>query len=419
MYYFCLILLIIGALLEFNYHKTNKWIFGLAVLVVFGMLCLRYGQGTDYFSYYEHFRAIDRYLDNGGDFWGLVLRNVIDVHGETGWIFVLAVCSRYFSFVQTVFIISIVSSVLYFRFIVKYCQYKSMALLLMYPTVILSATFGTIRQGLAMAIFMGLVYGYYMEKKYIKFVIGVSVCSLLHAGCIILLLIYVPNVMKSDSFYNVLNIFCWSVGIGLSVPMLKSFLTRVLPYAVSYYIPSSNFSYAAIIIRLSMMAVIWYCYKIIKKYKPNLLWQKWYQFFMLGAATYGLFCFSGFIASRLMHLYYFAAILLVSNVLPGLSNRLTEVDKEILMINGYNSANGLERLKKRDSRQLFVIITMYLILIFFTHVRAFLSQGDYYDKGLFSYPYISVFNSEDRFKYGPMDEVCRTPITTEQLFEMD
>ena len=154
MYIVVLILLIIAVIspkiLRVNIDIVYRPLFILLTL----LLCLRYGQGSDYFSYKYLYE-----LSSGSFKFDDYFKYLLISHGQILWqtlTFISNVlCLNYEYFVV---LLSVFEMLLLSRFIEKFCyNNKCFALLLLYPTIYLTYLHSAYRQGLVVCIFLGIM----------------------------------------------------------------------------------------------------------------------------------------------------------------------------------------------------------------------------------------------------------------------
>ena len=165
-------------------YKVAFWIIGF-------MLAFRYGQGTDYFAYYDTFKWMRS---------DLVFN--FTSHTEVGWnLFNFLIKIAGLPFEVLVFIVSVVEMICIKKFIERYCKsYNALALSLLYPAVILFYLFSALRQGLVISVFLGFMLQYLESMEYRKYICITLLMSTIHIVSIAYLIL-VP-VMKREKFIN-------------------------------------------------------------------------------------------------------------------------------------------------------------------------------------------------------------------------
>ena len=115
---------------------------------------------------------------------------------------------------------AVIEMLLLGRFLKKYVPYQTTGLFLSYPVLIFVYMVSGLRQAMAICIFLGLVLPFYLEKKWIQYVIGVLIAASFHKvgyGWLVLVIAYyIPDVYKRQARCTGRDLCLWySSGIGL------------------------------------------------------------------------------------------------------------------------------------------------------------------------------------------------------------
>ena len=169
LYHILFACLLLGVFIELSHKETPKVYFNICFSVLTLMLCLRFGQGADYYSYNSIFTTMPLTLPE------LLTYRFGKV--EIGWRFLCAAFKLLgCSFPFMIFVLAILEMLLFLRFINRYCKYKLFALFLGYHTFYLTYLFGALRQALVIALFLGLLLEWLLQGKYLRYCVAVCVC---------------------------------------------------------------------------------------------------------------------------------------------------------------------------------------------------------------------------------------------------
>ena len=115
LYHLVFALLLFGAVIEYWQRKTPKILYVVCFLVLTGMLCLRFGQGTDYVSYRMIYYTIPANLA------GTI--NYGHAKAEIGWrLITMLFRMAGLKFEVFVILLSLLQMWLMWRFVKRYCQ---------------------------------------------------------------------------------------------------------------------------------------------------------------------------------------------------------------------------------------------------------------------------------------------------------
>ncbi len=209
LYIFALLYLSIITIYELFRPKSkwNKGLFIAGVVLLTFMVIFRYGQGPDYWPYRTVYA--DAPWKRGFPlFW--YTRNL---HSEIGFRFVincftaLGIPAFYFYAVW-----SLVSMGFVYLAIERVSPFRSLSLLLLYPTCYLTYLFSGVRQGLVLAVFLYWGIRFYHQQKWIQYILLVGILSCFHVSAAVLLLV-IP--MKRIAWKRLLVLPPIALAIGL------------------------------------------------------------------------------------------------------------------------------------------------------------------------------------------------------------
>lgn len=307
-YHLVFLALLGGAFWETWRQKAPKWLlYGLFGLLTV-MLCLRYGQGSDYFSYGHIYYELPTDL--------FAAFGAKEIHGEWGWK-LLCLLGRWSNmpFPAFVLVLSLAMMGLYWRFLNRFCQRPLLSLLLGWHTLYLTYFFGILRQGLAIALFLGVLLEYLQKRRYIVYVLGCLVCASFHSSALVLLLLPLLRELPwKDTHLLLLCAVAWAGGLALATGAFHGILERFLPQAVTNYLSAGQVSLGAIGERVVTFGVILLVWRQADRKEPKnrLL----FGVAAAGFAVYGGLLWMPLVASRTGYLLKAAEIALLGNLLP-------------------------------------------------------------------------------------------------------
>lgn len=345
------------------------YLFALIVLTVF--LCLRYGQGTDFPAYEYTYNLAPNKLDFTN---GIYFADIVSI--DYGWwILNNLFKSIGVSFSGYIFVLSIAEMVLIDRFIRKmgYNRYKVFILLLAFPTVYLTYMFSALRQGLVIAIFLGVMLPYLAQKKYVRYLLMLVLISFLHKSSLILiLLLFIDKISIKQLKYWLIPCF------GLGLISSKLFAPIFILIGKPSYATNLSMNPFALMERIVMLGVILFLYEeYVKNSKINLSYKfefstvdRLLKFYLVGMCMYLAFLMFPLVASRLCIFFKLFEIWLIPQMLPCVA---------------------------RERRiQIFVVLLVITAGMTLKNISTSIREGNYYnDISTINYPYVTVFNKED------------------------
>jgi hypothetical protein len=153
-------------------------------------------------------------------------------------------------------------NLLFFRFIYKYSPYKCFSVLVLFSWYF-TYIFSTLRQGLAMGIFLCIAYPFLEQKKYIKYYIVVLIATFFHNSTFIAF--FLPlflNTLRKASRFSIIVLFIISFVVALVPnPLLQSLATIVNQGGA--YVENLGTSYVALANRVLAFGIVFF-YIILK-----------------------------------------------------------------------------------------------------------------------------------------------------------
>jgi hypothetical protein len=365
-YHILFLLLAAGAVYEWRSGATPAWLYRGLLLGLTLFLCLRYGQGSDYFSYGHIYRELPQNL------WAALRSS--NIHSEPGWKVLCVLCrSVGMPYPLFVALLSLGMMGLLTRFLGRYCKFKLLGLLLCWHTLYLTYFFSILRQGLALALLLGLLLPWLEKKRYARYYLGCAVCALLHSSALILTLLPLLQVLPWKlKHLLVLTGIAWAGGLLLASGLFRGLLVQLLPRAVTKYLETGQVSLFAAAERLVSYGAVYLCWHWYGEKTDARLR------LLMGIATVGLLLYGGtlwapLVASRTAYYCKAVEIALLSTLLPR---------------RGWQGAAALG---------------FCLVLAAGMHAKNILSyigQLPYYETvNLLNYPYVAVFWKEKIQKY--------------------
>ena len=379
MYFLLGLLLIILAIFELTARKKKKTtvLFCIVAIVLTIILCIRYGQGTDYFAYKYLYSQV-------GNFFGEILKNS---HGELIWRLSQSIFKQIgLNFEQYVFIVSAIMSYFTIRAIRKWSPYKCFSLLLLYPTFFLTYYLSAMRQGLVISIFLGEGINLLINKKYAKYALLITVLSLIHTSALILIVL--PIII------NIKNIGKGKMIAAITLIAIILSITGVIDVLYSSVVAGANYakvkiSVLAIIERILIFIIIYSLHRISSRnkslkneIKEQEIEELLYKIYKFGFVVFLVLSFTATLSQRLTAPMKAIEILLIPIILAKIPKGIAN--------NRYN--------KKAILTIITIIILLTGELIKNTYIS--LEQGDYYENAkIYNVPITTIFNKEEINKY--------------------
>lgn len=364
-------ILFVLSIYEFINGNTPKFGYAISIGILSIMLVFRYGQGTDYFGYYWIYTKISPEIN---------LSQLMDssIHTEAGWKFVCVIFKMLgASFEMLVVVVSIIEMFLLNKFVNKYCRYKIFSLLLSYHTLYLTYLFSALRQGLVICVFLGVLYDWYAEKKYLHYVIGVLLCTTLHTSAIVLLLIFLLKCRKLNNLKTIewLIIFAWGAGIVLATGIFNFALQKILPNSVMVYFSNNTVSIALLerICSYVFVTIIYVKYLKNKKCERISYVSDFMKLYSIGIFLYGATIWVPLVSSRFTFYFKVLEIAIVSSTLAE-CKKIREI--------------------------IFAYFLALSLVMFVKNVGNYIYEGDYFDGvTVLNYPYVSMIEKNEIFNY--------------------
>ena len=238
--------------LIFRHSKIINLYVAAVFIMMTAMLCLRFGQGTDYFSYRAIFYAVSSFE-----------RVVGYTHGEPLYLLLCYVFNQLGEFELFVFFISLAEMLMIWSFLRRSSDNIAVSLLVFIQVTYIIYFYNLLRQGLAMSIFLCYGTKYIQRREWNKYIITCMIASMIHT--VSMIYFTVPLVLK----FRTGSVIRGSILSALLGIIMTQYLVGVVPY-VSI---DSNARYITAAERLVSFIVINVVYHSIYKFLRLVKWQ--------------------------------------------------------------------------------------------------------------------------------------------------
>lgn len=366
LYWFVFFVLLFFSIKEIKSKRINQSIFNFLWIVLVLMVSLRQGQGTDYYNYLDLYREV-KFFSNQS-VWLLftqsdpgfrLLYYIIMKLGISYEVF-----SCLFSFITMFFI---------YPFFRTHCNKSIIALFIFYASSFyLIYMFSAIRQGFVIAVFLGKLYPLLYRKQYKKFCFYVVLLSCIHISSLILL--FVPYIYNKRIGQNALMMLSILGILFMFINPFEIVLSSLGFYRLDRYIgdETTTTKYFSIILRIIVLLPIFLLPKSIYKKYDNLNVLR--NFIFINFIIYSIFSFSELTASRL-----------------GIYFKVFEGCFLAFIIHKTNL--------RIISKQICYGYMLLTFVLFAKDINAFITQGNYKNCTIWTYPYLSVFESKNTIQY--------------------
>lgn len=349
-------------------RTAEKIEFWFCFLILTGILVFRYGQGSDYFGYrYNYYKISDV---------AITFPNY-DVHGETGYQLVCNIFRiLHIPFEGLIAFISILQMGFLLVFLKRYKVAYPFALLLIYPTLYLTYLASGMRQGLAIAVFLGVLFPLLENRRYFAYIVGTLLCMTFHTVSVVFLVLLIPMKIRKVSTLQILTVLAWLAGCILSTQEGQSLIMALGISKLNYYLGNgASISLAAVAERLLFTGIItWLYLKLCKIGKCSDRFRFAYSCYLMAMALYGGLLWNELVASRTTSMLRFIEIYLL--------------------------IYGIQQMRRGSRYLLVVILVAFETFMTVKNIQAAIDQGPYVQEvTVATYPYVSVFNSQDIYKY--------------------
>lgn len=395
LYLIIFLILTAGAVWEWFRPQHGKYIYWCCWGLAAACLCLRFGQGTDYVTYHGLYETIPAYIDLSQGY-------ICGFYPEIGWRLISAVFKLFHApFWVFTFALGLADMLLLHRFLNKYVPLRTAGLFLSYPVLYLVYLVSGLRQGLAICIFLGIAVPFYLEKKWVRYIVSVLIAASFHrvgyAWLVLPVVYYLP-------LYVILALFGLSIagGLILQIGTVEQLITNVLPmYHVKQFLLDGEVSLFAVGERLvsAEAILLLYFWKKKKGGQPEQRTTLLLKAYLCGTCFYMLMCGSSYYASRYCVIF-----------------KVLECALVVLLIS--------ERDKiAKIGAAFFLVLTLVMGI---KNLNAMVSEAYYYRENgvtVLTYPYISIFNSDEINSYfdyqDGMWKIYRNNVEDQELWRIE
>lgn len=364
---YCAVLLLFLISLINKKYVNPCYYCAFVILTVF--LCFRAGQGTDYPAYEWIYGLTPSVFDIDAPIYTSGVSTV-----ERGW---WIVCNAFKSlgipFEYFVSFIGFAEMLLINRFVNKMgiTRYKVLVFLLAFPTLYFTFMFSTLRQGIVVCIFLGIMLPWFMEGKYKRYIIMAVVLTAIHSVSIALLLIFAVKYLSNR---HVKFIFLFSFIFGAAVAVAGPSLMSPILYAIGRpsYLNYFGISIFAFLERLVMAAIVLYLHNEYNERDEHA--DVLVKYYLLGTAVYFALMALPLVTSRLCFIFKVVEIWIIPKMIAGI--------------------------KKERRVQLTAVLIAITCFMTLKNIDAAISEGYYReDINVFNYPYVTLLNPQEIREY--------------------
>lgn len=344
------------------FGSNPKWepiSYGLSFLSLTSFLALRYAQGTDWLAYNYIFMSAPTTINLNSIYYTDAF------HSEFGWKLLNNLWrSLGFDFVSLSIFISLLEMYFLGKFLKRYSPNRALSLVLACPVIYFVYFFSALRQGLVVAVFLGLMLPMLENEQHGKYIFLDLVLTLIHSGAFALLLL---PVFRKIKIKHILTLVVVSFCLGVCLSFVLQYIVSMI--GISY--ETSGINPLALTYRLVIYSIAVMLYSGRNKVDtPSKFLFKCYS---IGFCIYLVFMSNELISSRLAAPLLAIECALLPSLLKGQS--------------------------RQGSVLLLCIISICLVM-YLKNISAAIDQSDYIEEvNVLNYPYISVFNSDDVYLY--------------------
>lgn len=359
-YHLVFAFLLFGAIIEYWQKKTPKWMLYLSFGVMTLMLCLRFGQGTDYTAYRMIFYTMPTSVSG--------MLSYRYAKAEIGWR-VMTMLLRRLSvpFELFVFVLSALQMWMLWRFVKRFCKNKMLALFLGYHTLYLTYLFSAMRQGTVIILFLGLLLPWLLEGKWVRYCLAAAALMTIHSVALIL---FVPVVVLSIRLSVEKIIACVLVGFCLGTLLSIFGVGNILSAIGVSYAGESDISLVALVERIASFILVSYMYYL---YSDGMApseddsYFKLFKIYAFGILIYGLLMWSPLISSRTIYALKVLEIPLIATCID----------------------------KCRKGRSIVILYCALLCTVLYVkNIDSCITQVQYVNTSVLNYPYYSIWDKE-------------------------
>lgn len=385
-YMISFVTVVLFAIVGYIYREIDVVLYNIESVILTLMLCLRYGQGTDYFSYekiyYRLFPAGFEITD-GFKQYGPLFGLIIELCKTCG--------------MSTIFFIGLWS---FFMMLMTYIGIrkmsglKTLSILLLFPTYYLTFYYGALRQGFALSMVLCFILPSYVRKNWLRYGTFVALSSMIHYSAAILLIIPIINRMKKSKRACIIVSLLAGLIFGLVIRCLSEYsevsqIDHVGPYL--QFTPS----YLAVAVRILMMLIVTILYRVYSKSSLNCdSVDSMYDLYFIGFCIYISTCPIALLSHRLTAYMKISEVILIPCLVLAIDKVAVDEDTAII------GSDVWSEICLKSKRYIVFAIMLVMIVETIKNLNSYSNQGGYYHHiPFYNYPYVSVFNSQDIYMY--------------------
>ncbi|MHB9293980.1 hypothetical protein Holit_03102 [Hollandina sp. SP2] len=345
--------------------KDESFIFTtVCYLCLLSISVFRFGIGTDYFNYYSIFYFVPE------SFSGISLQKFIISQIEPGfWAISILIKSLNLPFTYLIAFCSFISLSLIFYTIQKKSMQKTFSVFIFFANYYMVYIENTLRQGIAMGIFIYALYDFLQTKSFKKYCILILLGCTFHITIIVALCVPLIVRISLKTILNPIFLFCitlLSLVFSFVVPrLIVLVLSGLFPRYLSYA-RKTEINIMPLLLRLLELVLVYF----LTKRTCHRLGQReimCVKFFIFGCLFY--FSLSSIsVFSRLTEYFMFIEIILIPN----------------LMFN----------LRPNENKLFKIFFSFLFLLLFFKDLNSFSYQGNFRSHRVIDYPYVTIFNKD-------------------------
>lgn len=353
-----------------NRTKDSGFLFNLLFSLFIVLLSIRYGQGTDYFSYKRIFNAASTEYDS---FWIKCF-----LLGVEPFYYALNIFAKRtgLGFLFVIVFSSIITGYFHYKTIRTYSKSYLLSFFILFTNYFVYLN-TAIRQGIAISITTYAIFCFLDKKNLIKYILLCLFAMMFHTSAFICLFVpfflKVGKVLKITRLSHYVPLAVISITAGFFLFRLMILVAGMILSRYSAYQNSSS-SLSALLpvsIRISFAVL---ALRAKSEHSANFSRTE----------------------SDVLVLYLMGSIFFYMLFSSNQASRLTDYFT-ILEVIYFANAFPIKAIRKKT---LTLCLTVFLFLtLFIKDLNAIQNQGEYYSKNPLNYPYITIFNKKAILDY--------------------
>lgn len=349
------------------FNRNKNIIFFILIVALTLITSIRYGSGTDYFSYRWYYNDIPK---------NLISAITSDSHLDIGFRIIISILKNFgINFEGFIFIISIVIMTCYIQVINTNSKIKMISVFIFFSMYYEAYVTNLLRQGLSMSIFFVAYYNLLKKNKVKEYCLTIIIAAIFHKSILIALVCPIIHRYYKKLFYNKkFNISILTIALLICIfngdkliNWVSSLFGIIIPYE------GEGVSLLALGLRLLMLFIVCILYKFSDKEKVDD-----FERFQI-------------------YTYFICIVIYLCIANNPLYSRFTDILSMIEIIMIPNLIYSITTYKK--SIALLAIIISIMSITYIKDITISTYFGEYYEKGAVKYPYITIFNKSKILKY--------------------